>query len=198
MLLDGIARGWTVFGVTAVLVLTGAWGCSRGPKPPVANSHGGATMKVQEDRITFNGQTLTLGTRLSDWTKVLGPPSRVVDRAGGFYVWDAKGLAVSLQFLHPENDPHVASLWIFFRRREADFWARTMFRGAVTFVQDAESPGEPPTIGTLDESTTAAALDRQGISRRFGFPSLSGFTSLRWATDPDHEGKLEVCVVSLL
>jgi hypothetical protein len=80
--------------------------------------------RVEGNTVIYKGARLVLGTKLEGWKRAFGEPSRYVDRAGGIYVWDDLGLAVSLRYPYPQDDPHVAALRIFFLPREVDFWPR--------------------------------------------------------------------------
>lgn len=58
---------------------------SRGAKPELI---------VEINRITLDGQRLVLEAPVSEWWKVLGPPSRQ-DRLGEVLVWDSLGIGVT-------------------------------------------------------------------------------------------------------
>jgi hypothetical protein len=157
--------------VIAVVAL-GAVACGRHSAVVVATPE----IRTLDGAVTF-GDTppLTLGSKLEAWTKVLGPPSRHVDRAGGIDVWDQRGLALFWCTRFGATDPHVAALWIFFESRDVDFWPRVPYRGRIGYARNngLEKParlgpdGASPTIGP---DTTTSDLT--------AYPEVSAFLTV--------------------
>ncbi|HEY8210132.1 MAG TPA: hypothetical protein VIG99_21750 [Myxococcaceae bacterium] len=173
-------------------LLLGAGACTSPAPAPEPEPE----LRVEGNTVIYRGRRLVIGTKLTEWKRAFGDPSRYVDRDGGIYVWDDRGLAVSLRYPFPQGDPHVAALRIFFVPREVDFWPRSVFRGGVAFAQEAEEPGGPPVLATLRAGVTAFDLEHhQHLSTRYGFPNLSPYTVLRFA--PSGGIGLELCSVQV-
>jgi hypothetical protein len=79
--------------------------------------------------LTIDGVPMRFGAPLAEWKRVLGEPSRRLDRAGGVQVWDDAGLFVVMQAAFPESDPHVAAVWFAMAPREGDMWPARPFAG---------------------------------------------------------------------
>ena len=177
--------------VLAGLLLAGCW---RRPSPPRPRPE----LRIEEYQVIYHGLRLTLGTSLDEWKQAFGEPSRYVDRDGGIFVWDDLGVAVSLRRIFPLEDPHVSALRIFFAPRDVDFWPRTVFRGAVEFVQQPENPNRPPVVALLDGTTTGGHLEsRQHLSWRYRLPRLSDYTALRFTRKGYPDGFIELLSVEV-
>ena len=193
-----MTRGWLF--ATRASICTGlsvvllAAGCGRWPVLPADPP----PLRIDENTVTYKGMRLTLGTKLDEWKRAFGEPSRYVDRAGGIYIWDDLGLAVSLRQPFPRSDPHVAALRIFFTPRDVDFWPRSVYRGSVTFVQTSDPPGSRSVVAMLNATTTLLDLaTQQHVSTRYGYPNLSPYTVVRFAARPLDDGPLELCSVEI-
>lgn len=155
-------------------------------------------LRIDENIVTYKGIRLMLGAKLGEWKRAFGEPSRYIDRAGGIYVWDDLGLAISLRLPFPHSDPHVAALRIFFAPRDVDFWPRSVYQGAVTFVQPSDPPGGRPVVATLNATTTLIDLaTQQHVSTRYGYPNLSPYTVVRFAARPLDNAPIELCSVQI-
>ncbi len=102
----------------------------------------GPCFQLIGDSLTLNGKAMPFGASLTEWTKILGKPSRKLDRSGGMVVWDSLGIAAEMLFNHPVNDQHIRRLWLVFTHSQGDFWPKQLFTGKINITQIKTRNGE--------------------------------------------------------
>ncbi len=133
----------------ALLVLCCVQGCAR--QRPTCEVNNLNSISIDNGDITVNGNQLALPATVADLEKVLGKPSRVVDKVGvsNIYVWDDIGVyCYEYKSGKPveEGQVHELSIALGRSRYDLDFYPKRYFTGSLC-VDD---------IGVTKDSTVAA------------------------------------------
>ena len=117
-----------------LLLSTALLSCSR-EKPKTAVPP--CALVVQGTRIQCGGRPLPLPGSLSEWERVLGPPSRRLETSPTVHVWDELGLFVGTGLLSPQLKRFVVSWKPRGGGETPESWPRSPFTGRL-LVDGAE------------------------------------------------------------